>query len=165
MHDDTLRLQSKLQKLEELLEKQRWAQKEQALKFEKATDKLERELEEQKFQSDYNKEQIERYRLVLDNLSEGIYAMDADGNVFPMNTRATELLDEASIVPILLEASTGRRLVENVEVASTDYSPQAAATTVALHMVKVSARPLTDDEGKIVGSVAMLRAGTDKTDD
>lgn len=162
MQEETLRLQSKLHKLEDVLEKQRWTQKEQALKFEKAVNKLERELEDEKFQAQYNKEQIQRYQLVLNNLNEGIYAMDSDGNVFAMNEKAKELLDEDAITPVLLEASSGENIQRTIDSSINDYSPDESETEcgAAPRMVTISARPLRDEEGKIVGSVAVVRAVT-----
>lgn len=157
MQDETLRLQSRVHKLEELLEKQRWMQKEQALKFEKTINRLERELEEQKFQSQYQKEQVQRFQLVLRNLNEGIYAMDADGNVFAVNARAHELLDEDLVVPILLEASTGQDVSKVVELQNDNYSPQELLAEVIPQAVSVFARPLKDEEEKIVGSIAVVR--------
>jgi PAS domain-containing protein len=157
MHDETLKLQSKLHKLEDLLEKQRWLQKEQALKFEKNIERLERELEEHKFQAQYNREQIQRFQLILRNLNEGIYAMDAGGNIFAMNSRAQELLDEDLVVPILLEATSGRDIVESVKNERSDLSPSHADTDAPPDVVLISAHPLKDEDNKIVGSIAVLR--------
>lgn len=155
MQDETMRLQSKLNKLEDVLEKQRWTQKEQALKFEKAIDKLERELEEERFQALYQKEQVRRYQLVLNSLAEGIYAMDSEGNVFAMNELARQQLDEDMITPILLEATGGQPVSVAIEVTSPQrFSP---VDFDAPRTVSIEARPIFDEERKIVGSIAKMR--------
>lgn len=155
MQDETLRLQSKLNRLEDVLEKQRWSQKEQALKYEKNINKLEQELEEERFQSAYNKEQIQRYQLVLNSMAQGVYAMDAEGNVFAMNELAREQLDEELITPILLEATGGEPVMRCMQISS----PQKFSPTdfESPRLVTIEARPIYDDDRKIVGSVAMMR--------
>jgi PAS domain-containing protein len=148
MQDETQRLKSKLDRLEEVLEKQRWTQKDQLLKFEKTVDKLEHAIADYKFSADYCKEQIARYQLVFNNLSEGIYAMDSTGNVLAMNPRATELIDEQDIAPVLLEAISGECVQRRITI---DDSLRTHTT------VNVNAHPLRDEENKIVGSVAVIR--------
>ncbi len=149
MNDESIRLKSKLQRLEDVLEKQRWSQKEQLIKFEKTVERLEQELEEQRFTANYNKEQIARYQIVLNNISEGVYAMDADGNVMFMNEQSKEMLSEEEITPYLLKASSGSNgnadssAGEVVEIGETIY--------------QITARPLIDTDEKIVGSVASVR--------
>lgn len=149
MNDESIRLKSKLQRLEDVLEKQRWSQKEQLIKFEKTVERLEQELAEQKFAADYNKEQVIRYQLVLNNISEGIYAMDADGNVMLLNEQAHSMLSEEEITPHLLTASSldrSQSQKSHVEVVEIDES-----------IYQITARPLIDLENKIVGSVASVR--------
>ena len=148
MNDESIRLKTKLQRLEDVLEKQRWSQKEQLIKFEKSIDKLERDRDEQRFAADYNKEQVARYQLVLASLAEGIYAMDADGNVLAMNEQAAKMLSEEEITPYLLQAS------------SFHNSPQSTIVEVVEareQIYQITARPLIDQEGKIVGGVASVR--------
>lgn len=155
MQDETFKLQSKLNKLEDVLEKQRWTQKEQALKYEKNVNKLEQELEEERFQSAYNKEQIQRYQLVLNSMAQGVYAMDAEGNVFAMNELAREQLDEELITPILLEATGGEPVIRSLQISSPQkFSPDDFDSP---RMVTIEARPIHDDERNIVGSIAMMR--------
>jgi len=160
MQDETMRLQSKLHKLEDVLEKQRWTQKEQALKFEKAVGKLEQELEEERFQSLYNKEQVQRYQLVLNSMAEGIYAMDSEGNVFAMNDLARNHLDEDLITPILLQATGGQPVSISMNVSSPqEFSPTEFDSP---RTVTIDARPIFDHERKIVGSIALMRMQGDE---
>ena len=147
MNDESIRLKTKLQRLEDVLEKQRWKQKEQLIKFEKTVDKLTEELEEKKFSASYNKEQILRYQLILDNLVEGIYAMDADGNVLAINENAKSMVSENDITPVLLKAST----------IKDDNSCLTETIEDEEHMYLIIARPMKDKEGKVVGSVASIR--------
>lgn len=155
MQDETYRLQSKLNKLEDVLEKQRWTQKEQALKYEKNVSKLEQEIEEERFQSAYFKKQIQRYQLVLNSMAQGVYAMDSDGSVFAMNEVAREQLDEELITPILLEATGGEPVKRSMEISSPQkFSPTEYESP---RMVTIEARPIYDDERKIVGSLALMR--------
>lgn len=148
MQDETQRLKSKLERLEEVLEKQRWTQKEQLLKFEKTVDKLEQAIADYKFSADYSKEQIARYQLVFNNLSEGIWAMDSDGNVLPMNPRASQLIDVHEITEVLLEATAGEHVSRRVAI---DDEKRTHST------VNVSAHPLKDEQNKIVGAVAVVK--------
>jgi len=94
-------------------------------------------------------------------LIEGVYAMDAEGNVFPMNTRAQQLLDEDLVVPILLEASTGQDVVERIQNKRLDTSPQSEPDMIP-HTVLVSAHPLRDEDSKIVGSFAVMRVDNEQ---
>lgn len=147
MPDDDLRLKNKLQKLEDILEKQRWTQKEAAIKFEKTVARLEQENEELKFDAAYNKEQAGRYQSILENLEEGIWVMDQEGNVVSINSRARELIDEDAVTPILYEAGT----------------PDGEPLSVELNedeSITISARPMKDRDGLIVGSLAVVRKRT-----
>lgn len=148
MQDETQRLKSKLERLEEVLEKQRWTQKDQLMKFEKTVDKLEQAIADYKFSADYSKEQITRYQLVLNNLAEGIWAMDSEGNVLPMNPRAAELIDSQEITEVLLEATAGEHIQRRIAI---DDEKRTHST------VSVSAHPLRDEDNKIVGAVAVVR--------
>lgn len=148
MHDETQRLKSKLERLEEVLEKQRWTQKEQLMKFEKTVDKLEQAIADYKFSADYSKEQIARYQLVFNNLAEGIWAMDSEGTVLPMNPRASQLVDAQEITEILLEATAGQQIQRRIAL---DDEKRSHWT------VNVSAHPLRDEDNKIVGALAVVR--------
>lgn len=150
MNDESIRLKTKLQRLEDVLEKQRWKQKEQLIKFEKTVDNLERELEEKRFSSNYNKEQVLRYQLVLNNLVEGIYAMDADGNVLAVNDQAKEMLSEEEITPVLLKASSTKDIENKCLTETIERNNQ---------VFLIIAKPLVDTDNKVVGSVASIRVG------
>lgn len=152
MQEEDLRLKSKLQKLEEILEKQRWSQKEAAIKFEKAVARLEQEIEDLKFDSDYNKEQIKHYKLVLENLEEGIYTMDAAGDVKPLNKIASSLIDEEGITPVLLTASTPTG-IDRTETSEDLMIWQ----NHSIRARSIRARSMRDEEGKIIGSLAVIR--------
>ena len=150
MDDESIRLKSKLQRLEDVLEKQRWKQKEQLIKFEKKMDLLEQELEEKKFSANYNKEQVLKYQLILNNLVEGIYSMDADGNVLAVNEQAKVMLTEDEITPVLLKAVSTKAdkhscLTESIETENQVYL--------------IIAKPLIDSDDKVVGAVASIRVG------
>ncbi|MBK9142190.1 MAG: PAS domain S-box protein [Candidatus Melainabacteria bacterium] len=144
MQDEDLRLKNKLQKLEDILEKQRWTQKEAAIRFEKTVARLEQENEELKFDAAYNKEQARRYQAILDNLEEGIWVMDGEGNVVSINSRARELIDENAVTPLLYEASSPEG-----EPLSVDIEEEERLT--------ISVRPIKDSDGQIVGSLAVVR--------
>lgn len=150
MNDEATRLKSKLQRLEDVLEKQRWKQKEQLIKYEKKVDVLEQELEEKRFSSNYNKEQVLKYQLILNNLVEGIYSMDADGNVQAVNEQAKDMLSEDDITPILLKASSTKAGKENCLTESIENENQ---------VYLIIAKPLMDSDEKVVGAVASIRVG------
>lgn len=126
------------------------SKKEQLIKFEKAIDNLDQKLEETKFSASYNKEQVLRYQLVLNNLVEGIYAMDADGNVMAINEQAKNMVSEEEVTPILLKAVSTKNIEDKCLTETIERSNQ---------VFLIIAKPLVDTDGKIVGSVASIRVG------
>ena len=148
MYDEDTRLKDKLQRLEEVLEKQRWAQKEQLLKFEKTVEKLEKDLEQEKFTAEYNKEQIGHYKLVLESLPYGVYMMDERGNVSALNSLGKSLISKKQVAQILLEASAGNDVQESICGSEEDEAKGS--------LVNVEAHPLRNENGALVGSIALL---------
>ena len=71
-----------------------------------------------------------------------------------MNDQARQLLDEDSVTPILLEATAGDSVLMKVE---TQWPGRFAPDDKPPCMVTVEARPIRDEQGKIVGSVAVMR--------
>lgn len=155
MSDEAERLRAKLSKLEEVLEKQRWTQREQSVKYQntveslsRQVEKLNQEMEEVRFSESYKNDEIAAYRAVLNSLPEAIYVMYQTDEVVLFNDEAKRL-GRISGLP-LQEAIKGRQ-VKDLELIHS--FPDGSTATL-----QTSAFPLRDGGGTIIGAIAICKA-------
>src|SRR5262249_35383093 len=149
------RLRAKLAKLEEILEKQRWTQREQSVKYQETMESLRdkidvllRELEESKFSEQYKMEEISGYRKVLDSMAEPIYVVYQTDEIVPFNRPARAIGKMPALYSFMSKSKRGASF-EAIEII---HSPDREPVTFT-----ASIRPLRDAEGKVIGAVAVLR--------
>ncbi|HEY9784021.1 MAG TPA: hypothetical protein V6D17_01380 [Candidatus Obscuribacterales bacterium] len=156
-YDETERLRAKLAKLEEILEKQRWSQREQSVKNQETVeslrnkiDSLKRELEEYRFSEKYKMEEIAGYRKVFDSMAEAVYVIYETDEVVAFNAAARRLGRIKSLHAPLKKAKRGTVIDDLILKHTPEDEPEEVQLNVGI-------RPLRDGEGKIIGALAVCR--------